>query len=107
DYGRLYYRVSLDGLHWVRLNDGKRVDDEYRGHPDIARGPDGTYYLAGNESDASPTIDIWSSRDLIEWKPYSQYTPNLESTPNYAHALQRIGAPKLFFDEASKQFVMT
>ena len=107
DYGRLYYSVSLDGLHWYRLNEGKRVYDDYRGHPDIARGPDGTYYLAGNESDASPTIDIWSSRDLIEWKPYSQYTPNLKSTPDYAHALQRIGAPKLFFDEASRQFVMT
>lgn len=107
DYGRLYYSVSLDGLHWYRLNKGKRITDDYRGHPDIARGPDGAYYIAGNESDASPSIDIWTSRDLIEWKRYSQYTPDLKSTPGYSQALQRIGAPKLFFDEASQRFVMT
>ncbi|MGH8179004.1 MAG: glycosyl hydrolase family 43 [Steroidobacter sp.] len=107
DYGRLYYSVSLDGLHWYRLNDGKRISEEYRGHPDIARAPDGTYYIAGNTSDASPTINIWKSSDLIEWKPHSDYTPDLKSTPGYSNALQRIGAPKLFFDAASKQFVMT
>lgn len=107
DYGRLYYSASLDGLHWRRLNGGKRITDDYRGHPDIARGADGTYYIAGNESDASPTINIWASTDLIEWRRYSQYTPDLKATPGYSQALQRIGAPKLFFDEASKQFVMT
>jgi hypothetical protein len=107
DYGRLYYSVSLDGLHWYRLNDGKRITDDYRGHPDIAKGPDDTYYIAGNEGDDSPTINIWSSRDLIEWRRYSTYTPDLKSTPGYSQALQRIGAPKLFFDDASRRFVMT
>ena len=107
DYGRLYYSVSLDGLHWARLNDGKRITDDYRGHPDIAQGPDGTYYIAGNQSDAAPDITIWSSRDLIQWERYSTYTPDLKSTPRYSQALQRIGAPKLFFDKASRQFVMT
>lgn len=107
DYGRLYYSVSLDGLHWRRLNGGKRITADYRGHPDIAQGADGVYYIAGNESDESPVINIWSSRDLIEWKRYSTYTPELKSTPGYSHALQRIGAPKLFFDAASRQFVMT
>lgn len=107
DYGRLYYSVSTDGLHWYRLNGGKRITDDYRGHPDIARGADGTYYIAGNEKDESPTINIWSSRDLIEWQRFSQYTPDLKSTPGYSRALQRIGAPKLFFDAPSKRFVMT
>jgi len=107
DYGRLYYSVSLDGLHWQRLNGGKRVYEEYHGHPDITRGPDGTYYIAGNESDASPTINVWSSKDLIRWTPYSHYTPDLQATPGYSQALQRIGAPKLYFDAASKQFVMS
>jgi hypothetical protein len=27
DYGRLYYSVSLDGLHWTMLNEGRRVYD--------------------------------------------------------------------------------
>jgi len=41
DYGKLYYSVSLDGLHWHLLNGGKRVFEDYRGHPDICKGHDG------------------------------------------------------------------
>lgn len=107
DYGRLYYSVSLDGLHWYNLNDGERVFEDYQGHPDIAKGPDGKYYLAGNTSDASPDINIWVSEDLISWKKHSVYTPDLKSTPGYSEALQRIGAPKLFYDKNSSQFIMT
>jgi hypothetical protein len=36
DYGHLYYSVSLDGLdglHWTLLNGGRRVFEDYRGHP--------------------------------------------------------------------------
>lgn len=51
DYGRLYYSVSKDGLHWTLLNEGKRVHSDYRGHPDIMRGHDGHYYLLGNPPD--------------------------------------------------------
>lgn len=51
DYGRLYYTVSLDGLHWKRLNGGKRVFEEYRGHSDIGKGHDGKYYLIGNRNE--------------------------------------------------------
>lgn len=107
DYGRLYYSVSRDGLHWRRLNNGERIFDEYRGHPDIARGPDGMYYLVGNESDASPYIHIWTSKDLIEWSLYSRYSPDLQATPGYEDALQRIGAPKLYYDRPSGKFLMT
>ena len=107
DYGSLYYSVSLDGLHWQALNNSERVFDDYHGHPDIVKGPKGKYYIAGNASDASPDINIWVSDDLITWKKHSVYTPNLKNTPNYAHALQRIGAPKLYFDEDSQNFVLT
>ncbi|MGL1957139.1 MAG: hypothetical protein OCD00_07475 [Colwellia sp.] len=107
DYGRLYYSVSVDGLHWKRLNDSKRVFNEYQGHPDIVKGPSGRYFIAGNASDASPDINIWSSLDLITWTKHTIFTPNLKSTPNYSNALQRIGAPKLFYDKASTQFVLT
>lgn len=107
DYGRLYYSVSLDGLHWKSLNDGKRVFEEYKGHPDIVKGHDGRYYIAGNTSDASPDINIWVSDDLINWKKHSVYTPDLKSTPGYSQALQRIGAPKLFYDKDSQQYIMT
>lgn len=107
DYGRLYYSVSTDGLHWQNLNGGKRVFEEYKGHPDICKGPDGRYYIAGNNSDASPDIHIWVSEDLITWTKHADYTPDLKSTPGYSNALQRIGAPKLYYDSSSSQFIMT
>jgi hypothetical protein len=107
DYGRLYYSVSLDGLHWTALNGGKRVFEEYKGHPDICKGHDGRYYIAGNNSDGSPDINIWVSDDLITWSKFSSYTPDLKSTPGYSNALQRIGAPKLFYDSSSEQYIMT
>ena len=66
DYGRLYYTVSLDGLHWKRLNGGKRVFEEYRGHSDICLGHDGRYYLVGNRNDSAPDINFWVSDDLIK-----------------------------------------
>ncbi|PKD19079.1 glycosyl hydrolase family 43 [Salegentibacter salinarum] len=107
DYGRLYYSVSKDGLHWQNLNEGERVFDNYQGHPDIVKGPKGNYYIAGNTSDSSPDINIWSSDDLITWEKHAIYTPDLTATPGYENALQRIGAPKLFYDKASSQFIMT
>ena len=107
DYGELYYSVSLDGLHWYALNDRKRVFDEYHGHPDICKGHDGRYYIAGNKSDGSPDINFWVSEDLITWEKHSTLTPNLKSTPDYSYALQRIGAPKIYFDQDSKQYVVT
>src|SRR5690554_1375211 len=79
DYGKLYYSVSTDGLHWRALNGKKRVFDDYRGHPDICKGHDGRYYLPGNTSDSSPDIDIWVSADLINWEKHHTYTPNLKS----------------------------
>lgn len=106
DYGELYYSVSLDGLHWYQLNEGKRVFKDYHGHPDIIKGHDGRYYISGNQSDSDPDINIWYSADLITWEKYSTYTPNLQKTPGYS-PLQRIGAPKLFYDQPGKQYVMT
>jgi hypothetical protein len=107
DYGRLYYSVSKDGLHWQNLNGGESVFDDYHGHPDIVKGPNGKYYIAGNTSDSSPEINIWISEDLITWKKHAVYTPDLKATPGYDEALQRIGAPKLFYDEESSRFIMT
>ena len=107
DYGRLYYSVSLDGLHWKSLNGGKRVFEDYRGHADICRGHDGRFYLVGNRNDAAPDINFWVSDDLIRWTKHSDYVPDLKRVPDYPKALPRIGAPKLFFDEASAQYLLT
>lgn len=107
NYGELYYTVSTDGLHWKSLNGKKRVFDDYHGHPDICKGHDGRYYIAGNQSDASPVINFWVSVDLIHWEKYSEYTPDLKSTPDYSQALQRIGAPKIYFDTSREEYILT
>ncbi len=107
DYGELYYSVSTDGLHWKSLNNKERVFEDYHGHPDICKGHDGRYYIVGNESDSSPVINFWVSDDLIHWKKYSEYTPDLKSTPAYSHALQRIGAPKIYFDKSREEYILT
>lgn len=107
DYGHLYYSVSTDGLHWEMLNGGKRVFEDYRGHADICKGHDGRYYLVGNRRDDRPDINFWVSEDLITWNKHGDYTPDLKRVPDYPKAMARIGAPKLFFDEVSAQYLLT
>ena len=107
DYGRLYYSVSLEGLNWHQLNQGKRVSEDYRGHADICKGHDGRYYLVGNRNDDAPDINFWVSDDLITWMRYSDIIPNLKKTPGYHEALQRIGAPKLFYDKDHARYILT
>jgi len=107
DYGRLYYSVSLDGLHWEMLNGGKRVFEEYHGHASICKGRDGRYYLVGNRGDDQPDINFWVSDDLVTWKKYSNFVPDLKHVPDYPKPLPRIGAPKLFYDEPSARYLLT
>jgi len=106
-YGILYYAVSRDGLHWQDLNRGEPVSSDYHGHASIARGGDGRYYLVGNKGDDDPFIRFWVSDDLIRWTRFGTYRPKLSDIPGLPHALQRIGAPKLFFDPRSQQFLLT
>jgi hypothetical protein len=39
--------------------------------------------------------------------PYETYRPDLKDIPGHPHPLQRIGAPKLFFDQSSRRFLLT
>lgn len=106
-YGVLYYSVSLDGYHWRRVNGGRPVSGDYHGHASIAHGPDGRYYLVGNKGDDDPDIRFWVSDDLIRWRPFGTYRPNLKTVADLPGALQRIGAPKLYYDAPSAQFLLT
>ncbi len=107
DYGRLYYSVSVDGLDWKLLNDGKRVlGEEYRGHPDICKGHDGRYYMLGNYS-KNAEIGIWVSDDLVKWTKLRDFFPDISKTPDFEPALRYHGAPKIFYDEASSQYLIT
>lgn len=107
DYGTLYYSVSTDGLRWRQVNGGKPVSADYHGHASIAQGADGRYYLVGNKSDSDPLIRFWVSGDLIRWTPFGTYQPDLKRVANHPHPLQRIGAPKLYFDKPSGRFLLT
>lgn len=106
-YGVLHYSVSLDGFNWRLLNGGQPVSDDYHGHASIARGPDGRYYLTGNESDDDPLIRFWVSDDLIGWERFGTYRPDLRDIPRHPDALQRIGAPKLYWDAPSGRFLLS
>jgi hypothetical protein len=107
DYGRLHYTVSTNGLYWTLLNKGKRISEEYQGHPDICKGHDGRYYLVGNNSDEAPIINFWVSDDLIHWTKYSDYTPDLTGISDYPNPLHRIGAPKIFYDSSTSQYLLS
>ena len=107
DYGRLYYSISRDGLHWKLLNGGKRVlGEEYRGHPDICQGHDGRYYLVGNHS-KDGAISIWVSDDLVKWSKLREFRPDIWKTPDFKPALRYHGAPKIYFDDASARYLIT
>jgi len=107
DYGHLYYSVSTDALHWKPLNSGRRILGEaYRGHPDICRGHDGRYYLIGNHS-RRPEIHLWVSDDLVTWSPLRSFVPDLSATPNFKAAEQYKGAPKIFYDEHQRRYLIS
>lgn len=104
DYGRLYYSVSLDGFNWKLLNGGRRIKNDYRGHPDIAMCSDGMFYLIGND-EGRTVIKVWASSDLIDWKEHAAFVPNMKIWPEFSRSVG--GAPKIFFDGAGNQFVIT
>lgn len=103
DYGRLYYSVSEDGLHWTQLNDGQRIYEDYRGHPDLTYGHDERYYILGG----SRTVDIWVSDDLITWELYLKFDPDVTLTPDFEPAESIHGAPKMFFDREAGTYLIT
>jgi len=103
DYGRLYYSVSEDGLHWTLLNNGKRVYDQYRGHPDICRGHDGRYYMTGG----SHAITLWVSKDLVKWDSFDRIEPDVYKSPNFKPEEKTYGASKIYYDRATAQYLIT
>jgi len=105
DYGRLYYSISRDGLHWKLLNDGKRIlDDEYYGHPDICRGHDGRFYLLGG---GNPEISIWGSENLVSWSKLRDYDPDVPNACGLKPNKKHHGAPKCFYDIATGQYLIS
>lgn len=108
DYGKLYYSISRDGLKWEKINAEKRINDEYIGHPDICKGGDGRYYMVGVNNLKQQIPVLWVSKDLITWEiekelPASLFTTQMPGNPTDVY----LGAPKLFYDKDSRQYIMT
>lgn len=107
DYGHLYYSISEDGLNWILLNNGKRVNEKYRGHPDICLGHDGRYYQIGVEENTGRPI-LWVSTDLLDWNeemdlPKEVFAKNLGHKANASW----YGAPKMFYDKSTGKYIIT
>lgn len=108
DYGKLFYSVSRDGLKWETLNNRNVILDDYRGHPDICQGGDNNFYMIGIQGDNAPYLTLYSTPDLVTWR-----RKDLDrSVFDVSHlGLQNegssVGAPKMFYDEDSKQYIIT
>ena len=105
NYGKLFYAVSRDCYNWRTLNDGQIIDPEYIGHPDIERGPDGVFHMIAVKDDG---IYHWTSSDLVSWnknKMDNRIIAQMEAAGFYI--TYYYGAPKLFYDKDSEQFIMT
>lgn len=106
-YGRLFYSVSRDGLKWQTLNKGGIILSDYIGHPDICKGGDGNYYMLGVQGN-NMDLNLFYSSDLVVWKrkilPRSIFDVSQLGQKNEDYY---VGAPKIFYDEASKQYIIT
>lgn len=109
DYGSLYYYISRDGSVWTPLNDNKKVHRTYRGHPDIVKGGDGRYYMISGRIAGKTGACLFVSDDLISWKIQTTITAAqvFNAKSGYTADPAYFGAPKLFYDEDSDQYIIT
>lgn len=112
NYGRLYYAVSRDGVDWTELNDAQQINTDYYGHPNICKGGDGKWYMLGVSSTGNHHLILWYTTDLITWHHRDLPERALSLTDKtfdgktYVNS-EWYGAPKLFYDEASSQYMIT
>ena len=108
DYARLFYSVSRDGIHWETLNRKRIVLEDYCGHPDICRGGDGAFYMIGVRPNTGIPI-LWRSLDLATWTEteLDKQIFNKISEQGYKNEETYYGAPKMFYDKDSQQYIIT
>ncbi|MBD5331345.1 MAG: glycoside hydrolase family 43 protein [Bacteroides sp.] len=103
EYYRLHYAVSRDAYNWQTLNNGKIINETYKGHPDICQGPDGVYRMIG----VMP-LALWESLDLIDWTITPLDTDIFDQSSKLGYfAVPDYGAPKIFYDAISEQYIIT
>jgi hypothetical protein len=109
---------SRDGISWSPINGGKSViTPALTGNgrawqewnttaalmrdPSIRRGPDGMFHLVWTVAWTDHAIGVAHSRDLINWSEQAR-VPVMEHEPTALNSW----APDLFYDEATKEFVI-
>jgi len=108
NYGSLFYSVSRDGLSWENLNEGAKINNEYRGHPDLSIGREGQYYMIGVDATTAKPV-LWRSNNLIGWaieKELPDTAFDLSAQGYFTETLW-YGAPKMYYDEPSDQYLIT
>ncbi|MDR0507785.1 MAG: glycoside hydrolase family 97 catalytic domain-containing protein [Dysgonamonadaceae bacterium] len=106
-YGSMFYSISRDGLDWMKLNNGEKISG-YRGHPDFCKGKDGRYYMIGiDEYKFQPVL--WVTSSLTSWEIEKWLSRNIfdVSEMDYKTDINWYGAPKMYYDEDSKQYIIT
>lgn len=115
NYGRLYYAISRDGISWKALNKGNLILSQYYGHPDLCEGPDifgdapRRWYMIGiTPGVRNEFLVLWHSTDLVFWQRMVLDEEQFEVEHlGLMNEFAWFGAPKMFYDEASGQFIIT
>jgi glycosyl hydrolase family 43 len=114
----VHLAYSRDGITWLPLNGGRAVitpaiTGAGRGwqewnttaalmrDPSVLRGPDGTFHMVWTIAWTDQAIGVAHSRDLIHWSEQRR-VPVME----HEAAVLNTWAPDLFYDEATKAFVI-
>lgn len=102
-YGKLFYALSRDGFNWQTLNRNHIIDPAYIGHPDICQGRDGAYYML-----AVQPFALWRSEDMVTWEKNELDEDILNRSNDMGlYVTYYLGAPKMFFDKDSDQYIIT
>lgn len=107
EYGHMVYDLSRDGLKWTRLNNGEEPLPTYYGHPYIIKGGDGKYYLIGTSTGTAHHPVVFYSDDCVAWKRHDISKETLALPDGYIQDEWSYGALKIFYDDASDQYMIT
>jgi hypothetical protein len=102
----LHLASSADGLTWTALKEGTSflkptVGSKLMRDPCIVQGPDGTFHMVWTTGWWDGGIGLAHSKDLIAWSA-QEWLPVMAHEPTALNAW----APELFFDEATRQFLI-
>lgn len=102
----LHLASSSDGLTWTSLNGDQPLTSPCIGgklmrDPSIVQGPDGLFHMVWSSGWWDLGFGYASSRDLIHWNEHRFVPVNQDVA-----GAKNTWAPDLFFDEATKQFVI-